>query len=408
MPKPTRDPQKDLYHNDYLPWIMWVDEYLDEHTTDSEYPSELHAELKPLIPVFAAALSDYQTKKDDEDAASTDYTGAYKSMLNKMRICKKLLPTIIDDPSVPAEFSLENPLPRDRDDLWVRAQACVNNWIEVCDPAMPPEYTSLAPQFDEVATLFGKYTDARNAFASAQLDAVDAQNTLLEAREACHTVERKIFEWIGAFHTDGKDEYWTETPWGRTGESGGTAPGVPENFSAVVEGENVRLTWDAVDGADSYQLVHTEHPPMFLTLYEGADTEYLHLNPPGGTHYYQVRGKSDDTPGDYTDSISVEITGVVPGPPVNLQVVIMSDGKVKFMWDSPATGVPEYCNFYLAIVGTGTPPPEKPDVPYREEIITNMVIIDNPGPGKTVYGWATAFSDGMEGEAAGPVSIEIV
>jgi len=97
-----------------------------------------------------------------------------------------------------------------------------------------------------------------------------------------------------------------------------------------------------------------------------------------------------------------------PGPPENLQIEIMPDGKIKFFWDSPLTGVPEYCNFYLEIVDTGMPEPSMGDTPYREEIITNQAIIDSPGPGKTVYGWATAFDDGEEGEACGPESIDIM
>ena len=190
---------------------------------------------------------------------------------------------------------------------------------------------------------------------------------------------------------------------------GGTSPeiGVPENLAAVIEGENVRISWDPVDGADSYQLVHTEFPPLFLGLYDGADTEFVHVNPDGGTHYYNVRAKKGDSYSEYPDAVSVEVIGVPPGPPQNLTVEVQSDGSVEFTWDPPLTGSPEHCNFYLEIVNTGDPEPSMPATPYQDELIVYQVTIADPGSGKTVYGWATAFDDGVEGEAAGPVSVEI-
>ena len=197
-----------------------------------------------------------------------------------------------------------------------------------------------------------------------------------------------------------KSEIWTE--------GGGTSPeiGIPQNLAAVIEGENVRISWDAVDGADSYQLVHTEFPPLFLGLYDGDETEFVHINPPGGTHYYNVRAKKGDSYSEYGDAVSVEITGVKPEPPQNLQLEHIAP-YVKVTWESPPS-TPEYFRLYIASVPTGDPPPDMPSEPDTDELITLSVSIFAPGPGKTLYVWITSFGDGEESEPCGPESIDIM
>jgi len=196
-------------------------------------------------------------------------------------------------------------------------------------------------------------------------------------------------------------EVWTP------GEPSGEQLPTPGNFHLLFVDPNLTISWDPVEGATSYHLEMGNNPMILGTvLYEGPDTEYT-FDPPGGHLYFRVWAMDGEEWGERGEAIDIEIEGTPPGPPENLQIEIMPDGKIKFFWDSPLTGIPEYCNFYLEIVDTGMPEPSMGDTPYREEIITNQAIIDNPGPGKTVYGWATAFDDGEEGEACGPESIDI-
>ncbi len=189
---------------------------------------------------------------------------------------------------------------------------------------------------------------------------------------------------------------------------GGTSPeiGIPQNLAAVIEGENVKISWDAVDGADSYQLVHTEFPPLFLGLYDGEEIEFVHENPPGGTHYYNVRAKKGDSYSEYPDAVSVEITGVKPEPPHNLTLEHVAP-HVKVTWESPPS-TPQYFRLYIAIVPTGSAPPVKSDEPDTDKIITLSVSIFAPGPGNTVYAWITSFGDGEESDPCGPESIDIM
>ncbi len=405
MAKKTRDPLHDLNHNEYVPWLKDVDKYLVNHSGDPAYPAELHARLTPLIAPLEAAINDYQTKKDDEDAASTDYTAGYEVLVAKMRLARNLLPTIIDDPSVPAEFSLAEQLPNGRDELAVRAQAFVTNWEEVCDPAVPPEYASLEALFNEIVVLFGDYSTLKDAYSTAYYAMVDAQNTLLEAREACNEAERDIFHWFRGFHPKGDDEFWTETPWGCVGES------EPEQLPAVTglaldyEDPNLTVTWDEVAGADGYKLIMGNNPTILTTtLYVGPETSYT-FDPPGGHHYFRVWAMKGDDLGERGDYVEIEIEGVPPAKPHGLKVK-REGGYLKWEWKSGE--VPQYYRLYIAIVDTGSPEPSMPDEPEHDELITLSVSTFAPESGKTVYGWVTAFGDGAESDADGPVRIDIV
>ena len=222
-----------------------------------------------------------------------------------------------------------------------------------------------------------------------------------------------IKTWLHEMLPDGNEDTrlidYGFTPYGTHGtpEEPEQLP-TPENFGLEFLDPNLRIFWDAVEGATSYHLEMGNNPTILgKNLYDGPNTEYT-FDPPGGHLYFRVWALKGEEWGERGDAIDIEVEGNPPGPPENLQVEIMPDGKLRFFWDSPATGVPQYCNFYMEIVDTGMPEPAMGAEPYHKEVITNQAIIYDPGPGKTLYGWATAFGDGVEGEAAGPVSIDVM
>ena len=196
-------------------------------------------------------------------------------------------------------------------------------------------------------------------------------------------------------------------------KSGIWTPEEPEKLPAVTGlaleflDPDLRLFWDEVEGADGYELREGNNPLiMARTIYEGPDTEFTY-DPPGGHLYFRVWAKKGDEMGLPGDAIDIEIEGTPPGPPQNLNLTILSDGSLKVGWEPPLTGTPEYFRLYLAIVDTGSPAPEMSEEPYFDELITLGVGFSSPTAGKTYYVWVSAFDDGVEGDAAGPESIDI-
>ncbi len=196
-------------------------------------------------------------------------------------------------------------------------------------------------------------------------------------------------------------EVWTP---GGGGEPSGEI-GVPANLAYSFNGANVRLVWDAVAGADGYWLSHTMFPPLFLKIYEGADTFFEHIAPDNGTHYYNVRAKVGDEYGAYCEAISVEVVVAPPAPPENLNMILNPDGTTKAMWDAPAGSTYDGCSIYVADVPNGSPAPPLPAVPIWDELIVYSITLGALAPGMTRYVWVTGTKNGAESAPAGPVSV---
>jgi len=192
-------------------------------------------------------------------------------------------------------------------------------------------------------------------------------------------------------------------------EGGGASPGigVPENLTAVFGDEDVRITWDAVEGADGYYLSHTQFPPLFLRLYEGEATEFLHEMPDNGTHYYRVRAKVGDESGEYCDAVSVDVVVEAPPAPTKLKISLGGDNRTKVTWDSPSGVVYNGCSLYSVDVPTGSPVPARPSDPIWDELIVYSITMGELAPGMTRYVWVTGTLRGAESEATGPESVSL-
>ena len=365
--------------------------------------------------VWDDAVSAATRESGETHEATEELQNAFKTAKDYYAAAKKHLLAVIYEMSKPDRiidaYGFDEDIPRNYDGLC----HAFNAWID--------EHAVLVAEGDPRivnGTVIAKLTthrDTLDALKRARALEKDEEVDAYAAKVAAFDAHSKLLDFVytlACLTWDDDDsnlrllgfvpssEVWTPG-------NGGTSPdiGVPENLAAVIEGENVRISWDAVDGADSYQLVHTEFPPLFLEIYAGADTEFVHVNPPGGMHHYTVRAKIGDSYGVYPEWVSVEVVGVAPGPPKNL--VLSYDGTyVHASWEEPDTGTPEYFRLYAKTVPTGTPAPVRPSDPEVDEIITLSVGIFAPPPGNTVYIWVTAFHDGVEGEAAGPESIDIM
>jgi len=402
----TRRPYR--LSDDDFDTFCWVDmkQFLAGPNSQPNRPDHLVANFNSKAEDFHDKLDEYREARQIRNNSTSAFVNAVDEIRKKLRWMRMALPTLTPGSEEIIEpFGLDKDIPADNDEMKNYADAVFAHWLTV---RTDPLYAPFVGNINALASLFAAYESAQVTQNSAQEEASLLQNEKEEIRLELEDMLKSLMDWYRIYYKDYEDEYWTQTPWGKASQEGsGAPPGIPQNLAAAIEGEDVRLSWSAVEGADGYYLVHTEHPPLFLRLYEGENTEYVHLNPPGGTHYYQVRARKNETYGEYCEQIQVVVVGVAPGAPKNLQLTY--DGSyVRASWESPETGVPQYYRLYMATAPTGGAAPSKPGEPYQDEIITLGIGVFPPAPGTTVYIWITAYADGMEGEACGPATIDIV
>lgn len=299
----TRDPQKDLYHTDYKNWLIKVDDWLGDNAAEPDYPSHLAPWLTALITALETALDDWDNKNEDQSGKNKVYTTKAKEVRENLIKLKMSLPTVMPDPPVLSEFGLARNIPRDRDEIQQMAVGVVNEWNTVSDPAVPPEYAPLEADFVAFLALYQAFIDARDDYNNRYNEAQVAQNAVLDARAACHDVERKIFNWYRARHQDSTDEWWTGTWWGATyGKDG-----IPAPMMLTYDVGSGTLSWSPVDNADSYIV---DIRPVGASgdwdhLWEGIETETTAQPSVPGEYNARVRAVIDSVLGKFSGAITV-------------------------------------------------------------------------------------------------------
>ncbi len=395
---------KDLGLNDFLTFAKDMVTWLVGEVGKPDYQASVVAGFDLKVAALEAEIVAYSTLQSHVPELHRILDAKAKAIQTALQSMKTLLPVFFADPAIVGEFGLAVEIKLDNDDLYVIGQACLTHWGEV---SADPAYAEVVTDFAELQTVFDEFMAARAGWVLSDQALDEAQNTILAERATVEEQERNIFNYYRSKHHDPKDEWWTDSPWGRTGDSNAPSGeiGVPANLQATLEGADVRISWSAVEGADGYYLVHTQFPPLFLRVYEGADTEFLHVRPDNGTHHYQVRAKVGDSYGAYCVAVSVEVVVEAPAPPVMLNIVLVEDGKTKVSWDSPEGVVYDGCSLFVADVPTGSPAPSKPASPMFHDLWVYSVTLDALAPGMTRYAWVTGEKNGAESEATGPVLI---
>lgn len=390
--------------NDFLTFMKDFLQWLADEVGKPDYRASVVAGLDVKFAALETAIVQYSTLKSHVPELHKLLEEKGKAIRTALQSMKTLLPVFFPDPAIVGEFGLAVEIKLDFDDLYVIGQSCMTHWDEV---SADPAYAEVAPDFAELQVVFDDFVAARTEWVTADQALDEAQNTILATRADCEEQEREIFNYYRAKHPNPKDEWWTDSPWGRTGESGGPSPeiGVPTHLTAVFGEHDVRITWDPVADVDGYQLVHTMFPPLFLSLYQGEETEFLHEAPDHGTHYYMVRAKVGDNYGDYCEAVSAEVVVEPPAPPTNLNHILNPDNTTKATWESAPGVVYDGCSIFVVDVPNGSPVPSKPAEPLWDELIVYSMTLDVLAPGMTRYVWVTGTKDGSESAATGPASV---
>ena len=179
------------------------------------------------------------------------------------------------------------------------------------------------------ATFTDPLTTAANNFITALAEVVDLfedRRTAIQDRdialEQFIEVLSPIRKWLWKMLPEGRYDTrlidYGFTPYGThhgdTGDGGEQLP-TPENFGLEFLDPDLRIFWDAVEGATSYHLEMGNNPTILGTnLYDGTDTEFT-FDPPGGHLYFRVWAMKGEEWGERGEAIDIEVEGTPPGPP---------------------------------------------------------------------------------------------
>ncbi len=366
-------------------------------------PDHLVPQQAALADAFHLKLDEYKAACGVRDNATSAFAEAVKAIREKLRWMQMALPGLTpgsDEILVP--FGLDHDVPADNDEMKNYADAVDAHWQTVRTEAI---YAPFQANIDALAGLFPSYVTAQSNQNDAQQAAALIQNQKEDLRKQLEDVLAALIDWYRIYYKDPQAEYWTQTPWGKSsGEEPAQLPAVT-GLALDYDDPNLTVTWDEVAGADGYKLMMGNNPTILTTtLYVGPETRYI-FDPPGGHHYFRVWAMKGDDLGARGDAVDIEIEGVPPAVPKQLKVT-REGGYLKWEWKSGGD-VPQYYRLYIATVATGSPAPSRPAEPDVDELITLSVSTFAPGPGNTVYGWVTAFGDGAESDADGPVGIDV-
>ena len=369
-------------------------------------PTHLVASQSALADNFHAKLDVYNAAKTVRDNATSAFDEAATAIREKLRWMQLALPGLTPGSSaILVPFGLDVDVPADNDSMKNFADSVFAHWVAV---RLEPLFLPFQANIDALAPIFTAYEIAQTNQNIAQQAASLLQNEKDAIRKQCEAVLMAIIDWYRIYYKNPLDDYWTQTPFGKSSGEGEGAIGVPENLVSEIIGADVRLVWDIVEGAEAYQLSHTMHPPLFLQLFEGDATVFLHTGPDDGVHYYRVRAKVGETYGEFSEQIEVDVKVEKPAAPINLVLSQNIDNSTKATWESAPGVVYDGCSIYYVDVPTGDPEPSMPTAPYFDELIVYTFTLPVLASGKTRYVWVTGTKDGAESDPCGPVNIAIM
>lgn len=118
----------------------------------------------------------------------------------------------------------------------------------------------------------------------------------------------------------GGDGEWSETV------TAITMLGKPEGIRFQIAENSIAIHWDAVDGANSYELLVDG-----ASVNAGFSTQYKHTGlEPNSWHVYRIRAKNSEVTGEWSDAFT-QLTGI--GTPVITSAVPFSN-RIKLSWDA--------------------------------------------------------------------------
>jgi len=224
MPNKTRAP-KDLGIDDFISFIRLLLLWLAGQVADPDYRAALVDGLQAKFDALEAKFLEYKQLKIHVPEKNELYTNAADALHKGLSMLKGLLPSFFDDPDIHGFFGLAKPIPTDLDELYSTGQICFDQWATVSGE---PEYADVAPDFADVLVLFNDFVIKRDEYEAKFQAMQAAQNDMEDLRAEVEDQERDLFNYYRSKHPKGDDPWWTDTPWGGTGETEPEEPELPD------------------------------------------------------------------------------------------------------------------------------------------------------------------------------------
>ena len=329
MPKKSRDPNN-FNCSDYISWLLEIVDIRERLIATGEWPMHIDADFVTLRNELMDAQADYEDKRQYlVKTATPAHEEAAEKVYKRIVMFKRLLPTLFDgDEAVLTEFSINEEIPIDRDELVIMAKNCLDHWNEITDPDVPPEYTPVEAFFTEYATECADFEAAHDAHIDATREKEIAETLVDTKREACHKAERLIFTWFRGIHIDPGEKWWEDTPWGTASgggeEPGGELPEIPDKPEGVYANFMTEPVIAMLVGCGKYG-EHTGFDvvravtPAGVTETPTRPEELLATNidvineplldtdiDPGYRYWYWVRARNGDEVGEWSEVVWVE------------------------------------------------------------------------------------------------------
>jgi len=157
------------------------------------------------------------------------------------------------------------------------------------------------------------------------------------------------------------------------------APAAPENVTASVGDDGVRVTWNASVGADSYEVSYSTSADGPKTIAPGSPVSGTEAGPiqlAPGTYYFYVTAIGEG--GRSSASVSPQVVVpdlVAPTAPTNLTVA--ADGRLSWAPASDDSGYVEY-DVLRAAVPNGASAPQWSTLPDAQGLTTTSFTDEEP------------------------------
>jgi len=362
---------------------------------------------------FNVATSNQNVQRGEKEEAFRLSDVAMETLGGYYAILKDVLLARYAPSDVPVCYGVKGVAPESKQGIFDVAQKFIlghNERVAVGDPLVLPDVM--------LNKLIGFRNDADASWKAAYSETGDVETATEEMRalyDADTKMLRIIYNWICAMWRRDDPRLieigFVQRTYEGGGGTGGEVPAVPIGFELKWLEPTLKIKWDSVDGATSYQLAYRKDTEeAWEELYSGNQKKY-NYDPPEGKRFYRVRARNADGYGEWSEILDHEVgdapvVGEWPEEPQGLYA-IHHDVPVIFneVGYNVQVGADSYRLKRVKVLITD-PDPADADMPvdnFIEELGADPYADADILPGDKCAYWACGVKAGVEGAWAGPV-----
>jgi len=282
-----------------------IKDFIDVHAAALSLPPELLDWSHFAYDIWYAALIKSDAEHGEKEGAYLAIALAEAPARQRVNIIKELLRSrYADRPELREHYNLDKTTPRSRGGMMQLADGIFemhNRLVSEGDPLVLPD-----AMMDNLSALIEAIKVADTTATKVLKALFDADSKMLAL----------LYDWARAIwgRYDLRFELIGMVPakQGQGGGGGGEVPAAPTGFTFEWLEPVLQFSWDAVEGATSYQIAFSEDGgEVWEELYTGEEVGYEY-EPPEGMRQYRVRARNADGYGEWSDVVEYEIEGAPP------------------------------------------------------------------------------------------------